>query len=410
MNGARLFVSYAAILMLTIGLPLQGLQESKAQKENQEANEEALEKMAEEKVEEAQTLKDTAPPQAVEQQEEAIEEFVESIAVGLKAGDQVTVETGDEVTFEAGGNQVTVDSNPSTEIQEAKAGLPQPYASDLEALRSSLQLLVGEERGKYEFVCGQEKGGLVVNTLLTALTPILNRVWPNFALTNGIDPLTNVYDGSINLGCTYGGNEVCTGELLPCASMYANVDVSSITGLHLLQFEQLQASSVTSDASTPCSYSKDAVGPYICPYSGTGSGKASLAQGATINATLSSIEVIVECGLDGATIPSTVFKGSALCSATKPEGSAKFDFCAGTCPAESPAPANLGYGALADLSIKLGGLECTVSGTYNPAAPAIAILASNLKSTVESKVTEPIEKALNGLVADYVPFPAACPQ
>jgi hypothetical protein len=256
--------------------------------------------------------------------------------------------------------------------------------------------------------CSTTDGITVVNGLFSTLTPALNQAWPSVAVESGLDPLKNVWDGTINLGCKYGGDEICGAQASSCKKMYATVDVDTIGGLAYLQFDDLEVDTLNAASGTSCPYSSSGTsGPYTCSYSGTGSGEAYLLDDTEITAKISSIKVKVKCSFFGSDFTETLYSGSAKCSASEPSGSATFQYCAGSCQSGS-IPAVLSYLTMKDLKLKVDDLSCDVSPNYSPASWIGEILVPELEDEIVAVLTPLIEDALNDTVADFLPFPGKC--
>jgi len=259
-------------------------------------------------------------------------------------------------------------------------------------------------------VCSTTDGITVVNGLLSSLTPVLNKAWPSVAVNTGLDPLKNVLvDEKISLKCSYGGDEICGVQAAKCKEEYAQVSVSSINGLAYMQFKDLAMSSLTANSGTQvCPYSSSASGgAYACSYAGTGSGAAFLVDGQKLTADISEIKVKVKCEIPYIkTWTETVYSGSAQCTGSDPSGTSQIQVCAGSC--SSGSVANLSYTGLNQLKLKLGDLSCKVSPSYSPVSWIADALVPALKNDIIGAVTPEIQKALNDLVADYMPFPSAC--
>lgn len=258
--------------------------------------------------------------------------------------------------------------------------------------------------------CTSTDGAVVVNGLLASLTPVLNKAWPSVAVSTGLDPLKDVLeDQKVSLKCSYGGDEICGLQAAKCKEEYAQVTVSNIQGLSYMQFEDLVMSSLTAGSGTrACPYSGSAGGgTYDCSYSGTGTGGAFFLNNAKLTADISEIKVKIKCEIPYIkTWTETIFSGSAQCTGSDPEGTGKFQLCAGSC--SSGAAANLSYAALNELDLKLGSLSCNVSPSYNPVSWIGEALVPAIKDDLVKAVTPEIQKAVNDLVADYMPFPSAC--
>lgn len=258
-------------------------------------------------------------------------------------------------------------------------------------------------------ICNSNDATQAVNSLLTQLTPLLNKTWPSLAVSSGLDPWNDVYDGSINLGCKYGGDEICGLQASSCKKMYAEVDVSSLSGLAYLQFQDLAVQSIqgVANGGQSCPYNPNASGGYSCSYWGSGNGKAYLVDGQSLKAKISKIKVKVKCNnFIAGDFTETLYSGSATCTASDPKGSATFDFCGGNC--QGSAMPGLSYAAVDGLDLKVGKLSCDVSPDYSPASWIAEVLVPELEEQIIDAVTPPIEEALNDLFADYMPFPSAC--
>lgn len=256
-------------------------------------------------------------------------------------------------------------------------------------------------------VCTTTDGTVVVNGLLSSLTPVLNSAWPSVAVAMGLDPYVNpLVNQKVPLKCSYGGDEVCGLQLAKCKEEYAVVSVSSITGLAYMQFQDLAMTSLAAQPGTAaCPYAAVSGGSYACSYAGEGTGGAFLLNSASIGANLSKIDVKVKCE-SVTTWTETVFAGSAKCTGSDPTGIGTFQLCGGSCA--SGALANLDYTALSALDLKLGKLSCKVSPSYNPVSWVGDALAPAIKDDLVKAVTPPIESAINGVVAKYMPFPSRC--
>lgn len=277
-------------------------------------------------------------------------------------------------------------------------------------LALTLALATAAESRLAAQTCTTTQGAQVINGLLTQLTPALNKAWPSLAVNSGLDPWNDVYDGSINIGCKYGGDEVCGVQASSCKKMYAEVDVSSLTGLAYLQFEDLAVKTLQAASGTQsCPYnSKASGGSYACSYWGSGNGQAYLLNGQSLKAKVSKIKVKVKCNnFIAGDFTETVYSGSATCTASDPKGSATFDFCGGSCASGSTV-ANLSYTEVDGLDIKVGKLSCNVSPSYSPASWIADVLVPALEDQIVDALTPPIEDALNDLLADYIPFPSTC--
>jgi hypothetical protein len=272
----------------------------------------------------------------------------------------------------------------------------------------------GQAPGTEATSCTTEQGIDVVNSLLTELTPALNNAWPSVAVNNGLDPFEDVYNGKINIGCKYGGDVICGAMAASCKKYYVTINVENIKGISYLQFEDLAVTSLGASSGTKtCPYSTSAsAGSYSCSYSGDGSGSAYLQQGQKLTAKLTDITLKAKCewfwgDSDTVKVWPASGSGTANCSASKPEGSAFFDFCAGSCASGSPV-ATLSYAAIDELKIKTTNLSCSVSPSYSPVSWIASVLVPALEDVIIDAVTPPIEDALNDLVTDFLPYPGYC--
>jgi hypothetical protein len=259
-------------------------------------------------------------------------------------------------------------------------------------------------------VCTTTDGTQVMNALFEQLTPILNQAWPSVAVNNGLDPLKDVYDGSIKLSCKYGGDEVCGVQASSCKKMWAEVDVSSINGLAYLQFENVHVNTLkAADGTQACPYSSSASGgSYACSYSGSGTADAYLTGNSQISASIPKVKVKVKCNnFIAGDFTETLYSGSAKCYASKPKGNSTFDFCGGSC-ASGSVPATISYAAVDSLDLKVSDLKCDVSPDYSPASWIAEALVPALEDQIVDAITPALEDALNDLFAEYMPFPAKC--
>jgi hypothetical protein len=255
--------------------------------------------------------------------------------------------------------------------------------------------------------CSTTDGTAVVNGLLESLTPVLNSAWPSVAVSFGLDPLENpMVNEKVPLKCSYGGDEACGLQLAKCKEEYALVTVSTIRGLAYMQFKDLAMSSLIAQSGTQaCPYSASGGGAYDCSYAGTGTGSAFLINNEVITANVSAIKVKVKCE-SVTTWTETLFSGSAQCTGSEPEGTGTFQLCGGSC--SSGSAANLSYTALNKLNLKLGKLSCKVSPSYNPVSWVGDALAPAIKDDLMNEITPAVQKAINSMVADDMPFPSTC--
>ena len=259
--------------------------------------------------------------------------------------------------------------------------------------------------------CTSTDGIAVVNGLLDELTPALNKAWPSVAVSTGLDPLKDaMVNQKVPLKCSEGGDEICGVQLFAkCKEQYAEVTVPTIRGLAYMQFKDLEMSSLDAHSgSQACPYGKSASGgTYACSYAGTGTGSAFLMNDEKLTADISKIKVKVKCEIPYVkTWTETVYSGSAKCTGSEPEGTGTFQLCGGSC-ASGPG-ANLSYTALSKLDLKLGKLSCDVSPWYNPVSWVGDVLAPKIKNDLVKAVAPEVQKAINGLVDDYMPFPSKC--
>jgi hypothetical protein len=263
--------------------------------------------------------------------------------------------------------------------------------------------------------CTPAEGTPVVNGLLSALVPVLDQAWPSFAVNNDLDPWMDPCDGKVrvNLNCDNdGGSAICAVQGAACDKQYLEVNVKAIYGLSYLRFKDAQLTSLDAAAGTvPCPYAPEAKGgPYTCTYAGKGSASAFLVDNGQIVADLSSIKVKAQCdlmNLGGVKWTETLYSGSATCTATQPKGDGTFKLCAGSC-ASGSTPANIEFAVVDHLDLELGKLECDVKPHYDPLNWIAESLVPKFKKELAKELTPPLEKALNDLIADYVPFPGAC--
>jgi hypothetical protein len=102
-------------------------------------------------------------------------------------------------------------------------------------------------------------GDELVNEVLDELTPQLNAAWPGVAVNTGLDPLTPVWAGTINVGCSAAGDELCGLQASSCVKEYVDISVQSLTGLQYLQFSNLDVRTLDSvDVSTHSNTGHDA--------------------------------------------------------------------------------------------------------------------------------------------------------
>ena len=128
--------------------------------------------------------------------------------------------------------------------------------------------------------CSVSDGESIVQGLLDDVIAPFNAAWPAICEASGLDPFDNVFDGSVNLGCGLGdlGNTVCGLQASSCKSMWADVDVSQITGLENLDLTSLTVTSTNASDGTSCPYKSSAVDgtSFSCSYYGEGTGTAAV--------------------------------------------------------------------------------------------------------------------------------------
>lgn len=261
--------------------------------------------------------------------------------------------------------------------------------------------------------CTATDGAPVVNDLFTALTPVLNAAWPAASKAAGIDPLV-VGKLKVDIPCKYAGTELCAAQAGKCDWMKLYLNVNSITGLSYLQFSNIVMQSLTATVGNKeCKFAKK---PFnnSCSFQGTASGAAALSGGdIVINA--KDVELRLRCTYGGVfpADESKVWpnsgKATIKCTANKVKGSASMPTCAGLCASGSPASAIEGM-EVSDLVIKNDDLKCDVKPDYSPVSWIAEALIPELEEKLISAVTPPIEKALTGVLNDYIPYPTtSCP-
>ena len=259
-------------------------------------------------------------------------------------------------------------------------------------------------------LCNTTDGTTVVDGLLTGLTPVLNKAWPSWAVSQGLDPLDNaVVNEEISLGCKYGGDEICGVQAAKCLHEDVYLTVSTITGLASVQFQSLTMSSLQAQSGNPvCLYSSAAAGgAHGCSYAGSGTGSVFLLDGTPIKANISKIQVKVKCDIPGIkTWTETLFNGSAQCTASSPTGTGDFNLCAGSCA--SGVAANLSYAGLSKLNLAVGSLSCKVSPSTNPVSGVAEAIIPTFEKSIVNAVEPPVMSAINGLVAGLMPYPSSC--
>ena len=266
--------------------------------------------------------------------------------------------------------------------------------------------------------CSVSDGESIVQGLLDDVIAPFNAAWPAICEASGLDPFDNVFDGSVNLGCGLGdlGNTVCGLQASSCKSMWADVDVSQITGLENLDLTSLTVTSTNASDGTSCPYKSSAVDgtSFSCSYSGEGTGTAALT--GTMTADLSSIEIRVECdalgGLDD--FKETIWEGHATATATSGTADADIKYCSGICSVDSGV-ASLVYLAMSDLKLKLDGVSVNIvtdGSSYNidaDLADEIAdTIADALKTDIEAALSPVVSSALNDEVDEIIPLPSSC--
>src|SRR5581483_6824649 len=266
--------------------------------------------------------------------------------------------------------------------------------------------------------CDVSDGESIVQGLLDDVVTPFNDAWPAICQATGLDPFDNVYDGSVNLGCGLGdlGNTVCGLQASSCKSMWADVDVSQISGLENLAVTSLTVTSTNANSGTSCPYKSSAVDDtsFSCSYSGEGIGDAALT--GSVSAYLPSIETRDECDAPGAQdkLKEQIWEALATATATGGTATADLKYCAGICSANSGL-ASLVYLGMSDLKLHLTGVSTdivTSGSSYDideQLADEIADqIADGLKSVIESAIAPVITQALNEEVDEILPLPSSC--
>lgn len=280
-----------------------------------------------------------------------------------------------------------------------------------------LVLGLGAERAAAQ-ECTVADGEATVQTLLDDVIAPFDAAWPTIAKDTGLDPFDNVYDGSVDLGCGLGdlGYTVCGIEGSSCVKMWADVDVSQITGLEDLSLTTLTVTSTTATDGTSCPYSSKSVDgtSFGCSYSGEGTGTGELT--GTLTADVSSIEIRVECDLLGGLdkYKDTLWSGHATATATGGTATADLKYCAGLCSVDSGV-ASLVYLGMDDLKLDLHDVSVNIvtDGSDVDIDAALAdeigdIIADSLKSSIEAALSPVITEALNDEVDEILPLPESC--
>ncbi len=259
----------------------------------------------------------------------------------------------------------------------------------------------------------------VAQTLLTDFVAPFNKAWPTVAVDTGIDPLKNVYDGSVNLGCGLEGigDAYCGVQASSCSEFYADVDISEIDGLSNLSITSLTLETQNQQAGTVCPYYTS--GPYPvqsfgCSLYGTATGNVKLNGQAKI--VVSSIALKAKCALVGVeNYTETLWSGSVTCTASGGTGTVQTaEYCGGLCSVNAGLAA-LDYLKARDLKMNLTGINCKVNTSdvvYAPIAdvldPILSETADLLGKTIEEAAAPAVKTALNNLVAQIMPVPATC--
>lgn len=272
--------------------------------------------------------------------------------------------------------------------------------------------------GAHAQQCSVSDGESIVQGLLDDVIAPFNSAWPAICEATGLDPFDNVYDGSVNLGCGLGdlGHTICGLEASSCKSMWADVDVSQITGLENLALTAITVTSTDAGSGTTCPYKSSAVDDtsFSCSYSGEGTATAAVT--GTLTADLSNIEIRVECdalgGLDK--FKETIWQGHATATATGGTATADVKYCSGVCSVDSGL-ASLVYLASSDLKLKLTGVSTKIvtdGSSYDidaQLADEIAdTIADELKSVLEAAIAPTVSEALNDEVDEILPLPSSC--
>jgi hypothetical protein len=282
----------------------------------------------------------------------------------------------------------------------------------------AVTLLLGTHAARAQ-QCTVSDGETIVQGLLDDVIAPFNAAWPSICEATGLDPFDNVFDGSVNLGCGLGdlGDTVCGLQASSCKSMWADVDVSQITGLENLSLTSLTVTSTDATSGTTCPYSSKAVDDtsFSCSFSGEGTGDAALS-GGDLSADLSSIEIRVECdalgGLDD--FKETIWEGHATATAKSGTATADVKYCAGICSVDSGL-ASLVYLGMSNLKLKLDGVSVDIvtdGSSYDideQIEDEIADqIADALKVDIENAIAPVISEALNDEVKEILPLPSSC--
>ncbi|HEX6862543.1 MAG TPA: hypothetical protein VF414_07005, partial [Thermoanaerobaculia bacterium] len=272
-----------------------------------------------------------------------------------------------------------------------------------------------------EEVCaGSEgRGEKIAQDLLDDFVPEFNELWPTLAVEEGLDPYDDVYDGPVSLGCdSYGiGDGTCavlTDEIYPlCSELYADVDVSQLDGLSGLEITSLKLETTNQQVGTSCPYDSGAVKDtsFRCSLYGTSGADVELTSQAKV--VVSSIKLKIKCTNHFEDHTEQLWAGNATCTAKGGTATAKVDYCGGICSRDSGVASLVALKA-SDLEMKLTP-ACNVNTTdvdYPPIDEALDELLSEtadlLGSIIVDAVAPAITSALNDLVKEVLPLPAAC--
>jgi hypothetical protein len=259
------------------------------------------------------------------------------------------------------------------------------------------------------------EGETLAQNLLTSFVKPFNAAWPTIAVATDLDPLNNVYDGTVNLGCGLGGigDAICGVEGgSKCLQFYADVDVSQIDGLSGLQIESITLETTNQQLGNSCPYDSSAVtgASFGCSLYGSSTADVELSQAKVV---LSSLSLKVQCDWAGAKSTQTLWAGNATCTATGGTATSEVDYCAGLCSFSSGASSLVALQA-SDLKLKLTGINCDINTTniISSAAslldPILDEIADALGTTIETALTPTIQSALNDVVDEVLPLPSSC--
>lgn len=247
----------------------------------------------------------------------------------------------------------------------------------------------------------------VFNEKLQKYRPVFNAQWPTTAVNKGLDPYENVYSGTQNLGCEYGGSEICelNCELLdycPCEKEYVSVDLTDITGIENMTMTSIDATQANLVSSCPYDSGKSD-DSHSCIYSGVASANLS---DYDVNFKLDSAKTIVKCKVEpfGPSYDETLYNGHGSCSVGSLDVTATLNICMGGTEA---GPTTISYISLDKAEVKsTSDQKCDLSPkpVIKEITDVTDILLPEFSSAVEDVIDPVLEDAIDDAFLVTLPF------